>query len=278
MRSKVLLLFTFLFLIAGNRAYAQTPTPTATPEPEFDFDRAYQDYVFTMDIYNNAHSEYLLAKAQYQQSGTLVSQTKAQEATVKMLEARDDVVVTYITAVRMRLVEAEGVSALTKNGLFARIDAEVAWFQDHKSRIQSAGTLQDLSEDSEEAAERFFLTERTAYEALSTVPFGKLSLMRSATNAILTKINSKVFEIRANQDKDTAIIERWAFETENKITRSLDKEIEAQALIPNFSADSRNRDHRKTYNDIIFRLDESRQFLRDATGFIKEILHEITTI
>ncbi len=248
-------------------------------EEEFDFERAYQDYVFTLDVYNGVHSEYLLAKAQYDQAGTLVAQTKAQEATTKMLSARDDVVLTYMTAVRMRLLEAEGVSDITKNGLFARIDSEVAWFRDHKGRIPSAGTLKDLQEDSEEASKRFGeLTQTIAYEVLATVPFGKLSLMRTAGSGILSDINNKVFQIRVNGDKDTAIIERWSLEIESKITRSLDKEIEAQALIPNFTSERKKVDLRENYNGVIFKLDESRQFLRDATEFMEEIIREIKIV
>lgn len=270
---KLIFVLAFCLLISSKVARAQ--------EEPFDFERAYQDYVFTMDVYNSKHAEYLLSKAQYEQAGTLVAQTKAQEATSKMLTARDDVVLTYLTAIRMRMVEAPGVSDITKDGLFSRIDAEVTWFKDHKARLPSAGTLQDLEDDSLEASERFSeLTQTVAYETLSTIPFGKLSLMRTATSEILGDINNKVFQIRSNGDKDTAIIERWALEIESKITRSLDKEIEAQALIPNFTGDSRNRrvDHRKNYNDIIFKLDESRQFLRDATEFIEEIIREITTV
>lgn len=254
-----------------------TPGPTGEP---FTFERAYQDYVYTMDVYNGAHSEYLLAKAQYEQAGTLVSQTKARETTEAMLEARDDVVLAYLTAVRMRMVEADGVGEITKNGLFTRIDAELSWFRDHKNRLSSAGTLQDLEDDSDEAADRFNeLTQTVAYETLATVPFGRLSLMRSQTSSVLADINNKIFQVRSNGDKDTAVIERWAFEIDNKITRSLDKEIEAQALIPNFTPDQRNRtpNYAKNFNDIIFRLEESRQFLRDATEYMREIIREITT-
>lgn len=276
MRNKLYLLLVILVLAFLPKAVL---AQDATPEGEFDFERAYQDYVFTLDVYNSAHADYLLSKAQYEQARTLVAKTKAQEATLKMLIARDDVVLTYLTAVRMRMVEAPGVSDIAKEGLFSRLDSEIVWFKDHKARMPSAGTLQDLEDDSLEASKRFEeLTQTVAYETLSTIPFGKLSLMRATASEILNDINNKVFQIRSNGDKDTSIIERWALEVESKITRSLDKEIEAQALVPNFIARDRRVDHRKTYNDIIFKLDESRQFLRDATEFIREIIREIIIV
>lgn len=270
---RALLIASSLLIFASGVAFAQE-------EPDFDYNRAYQDYVFVLDVYNSEHAEYLLAKAQYKQAGTLVSQTKAREETIDMLEARDDVVTTYMTAVRMKLLEAEGVTDLTKNGLFTRIDAEIAWFKDHKSRIASVGTLADLEEDSEEASKRFNeLTQHIAYEALATMPFGKLSLMRESSNSALSAIRTKIDQIRQNGDKDTAIAERWALEVENKITRSLDKEIEAQAEIPKLAPNTRNRNVnlREIYNNIIFKLEESRQFLRDGTEFMDEIIREIIT-
>lgn len=277
-----MLVFAFALFFVGN-AFAQDENPVPEPtERPFDFERAYQDYVFTVDVYNSEHSQYLLAKAQYNQAGTLVSQTKAREETVDMLEARDDVIITYMTALRMKLLEAEGVSDITKNGLYTRIDSEVAWFTDHKARISSAGSLADSEADSEEAAERFStLTEIVAYETLATYPFGRLSLMRDETNSILTSIKDKIFEIRSNGDIDTTIAERWVFEIENKITRSLDKEIEAQSIIPALTAEAKNKANNKrrsNYNEVIFKLDESRQFLREATEFMNEIMREILFI
>ena len=284
MKIKLALVFALLLILVFTKGTTaqeeavETPTPAPTERP-FDFERAYQDYVFTVDVYGSEHSQYLLAKAQYNQAGTLVSQTKAREETVDMLEARDDVIITYLTALRMKLLEADGVSDITKNGLYTRIDSEVAWFTDHKARISSAGSLNDLTADSEEASDRYTsLTEVVAYETLATYPFGRLSLMRDETNSILTLIKDKLFEIRSNGDIDTTIAERWVFEVENKITRSLDKEIEAQSVIPDLTAIPRNNrtvDRRRFYNDVIFKLDESRQFLREGTEFMEEIMREI---
>jgi len=272
-----LLIFVFLFLSLPISLCAQE----AELDQKFDFERAYQDYVFTLDVYNTKHSEYVLSKAQYEQAKTLVAQSKARESALSMLAARDDVVITYLTAVRMRMVEAEGLSDTVKQGIFSRLDAEVDWFKDHKARLSSSGTLKDLEEDSAEAANRFGrLSQTIAYEALATIPFGTLSLLRQETSNILKGINEKISQIRINGDKDTSKLERWAFEVDGKITRSLDKEIEAQSLIVNFVPRDRQgkTSYFQNFNDIISKLDESRQLLRDAIGSMKEIIRNITTV
>ena len=274
MIKKLVLTLLVLFIVFAAPVHAQE-------EAEFDFSRAYQDYVFVLDQYQKDHSEYLLARAQYLQAGTLVAQTKAREETATMLESRDTVVTTYLTAVRMRLLEAEGVSDTTKNGLFDRLDAEISWFKDHKERISSAGSLNDLVKDSEEASARFEETQKIVYEALSAIPTGKVSVLRAQMNLLLNRLKTRTFEIRANGDLDTQIVERWIIETDEKITRSLDKEIEAQSKMALFSAtgrDSRVSDLGKNYNDIIALLQESHQFLREASKYMKEIINGLVTI
>src|SRR3989344_1418096 len=269
MIKKLALTLLVLFIVFAAHVHSQEET-------EFDFNRAYQDYVFVLDQYQKEHSEYLLARAQYLQAETLVAQTKAREETAGMLEARDTVVTTYLTAVRMRLLEAEGVSDTTKNGLFDRLVAEMLWFKDHKERISSAGSLNDLVKDSEEASARFEETQKIVYEALSAIPTGKVSVLRAQMNLLLNRLKTRTFEIRANGDLDTQIVERWIIETDEKITRSLDKEIEAQSKMALFSAtgrDSRVSDLCKNYNDIIALLQESHQFLREASKYMKEIIN-----
>jgi len=63
-----LILALFFLIVPLQRASAQ----------EFTFEKAYQDYVYMTDLYEKAHAEYLLAKAQYAQAQTLTSQSKVQ--------------------------------------------------------------------------------------------------------------------------------------------------------------------------------------------------------
>lgn len=276
-----LIIFFSAIVIDTPQLQAQTPSPTpaATEEP-FNFSRAYKDYVFMFDTYKKAHSDYLLAKAQYEAAKTLASQTKVRDATVVLLQSRDDVVVTYLTALRLKLSESEGVSEIDRDGLYTRIDSEVAWFKNHKASIPSAGTLADLTTDSAEAADHFVTTTPLIYELLATIPFGKVDTIRMSATEILSQTKTKVAEIRANGDHDTTVTERWILETENKLTRSLDKEIEAQTMIASLPAKPKTgqRDNKEqSYNDIIAKLTESLQFLKEASNFMREILKQVKT-
>ena len=274
----VLIITTFSLSFPYSTAFSQAESPAG--DVVFNFEKAYKDLVFNISVYERAHSEYLLARGQYLQAKTLASQTKAQEATVLMLQTRDEVVRTYLLALRMRLLEAEGTSDTAKSSLLARIDNEISWFEGHKGRISSAGTLEDLVDDSEEASEHFAdFTEPLCYEFLVTIPSGRVTNLRNTLSAILTRIKTKTAAIRAKGDHDTSITERWIIETENKVTRSLDKEVEVQGLIAQFipGGTSRKKDPAAIYSEALLKIRESHQFLQEASNFLKEIIRSIKT-
>jgi vacuolar-type H+-ATPase subunit I/STV1 len=276
---KSLFILFFISIFFVPKVFSQNlPTPTASPENDFTAQQAYKDYVYTFDLYKKAHSDYLLSVSQYKQAQTLASKTKAQEATAKMLEARDDVVVTYLTALRLRLSEAQGVDTVDRDGLYSRLDSEIAWFNDHRQTIASAGSLSDLTEDSNAARDRFLTVEPLSYEVLSVIPLGKVEIVKSKTNAILSEIKIKTEEIRAKGDHDTTITERWIIETENKIARGLDKQIEAQRLITNFQTPAGSRkkpNYEENYNQIIDLLTQSNQDYKESSSYLKEIIRSL---
>lgn len=250
------------FLILPSRVNAQ----------EIDYAASYKNYINTYDSYQADLSDYRLAKAQYEQAGTLVSETKAREATLAMLRSRDGVVIAYLDAIRLKVVEGEGLSEAFRNGLIDRINSEIFWFQDHLERLDSAGTLEDLVEDSKEASDRFVETQKVIYDALGTVANGKVTVLRNELNAVLSDTRTKTFEIRSNGDLNVDGIDRWLSEIDEKLTRSLDKSIEAESKVQSLYSSKRSNDQNEIYNEVLGLLEESVQLLRDGSRFMKEIL------
>lgn len=274
-----------LFAVIAPRVWSQdTETPaTATPVPTeepFNFEKAYKDYIFTQSVYNNAHSEYQLARAQYMQAQTLAASSKAREATAAMLSARDDLMIVYITLIRQRLIESVGVDGSISQGLMTRLESEIVWYRNHKGKISSVATLDDLSKTSDEARKHYETTEPLIYETLATVSVGKVSSERKAFTDILNSLKQKTSSIRANGDLDTATAERWIIETDNKLTLSIDKENEAQALVATIaSTDPRTRQSNRglTYTQVVARLNESLAYLKEASGFTREVIKQLKT-
>jgi hypothetical protein len=271
-------LFVFMAGALGAVVNAQSATPAPTPaevaDQEFDYEKAYADYVFALDQYESAHSDYLLTRAQYLQAGTLIAETRARDSAVAMLEARDEVVITYLLAVRMKLTDSPGVTLLTRGGYITRLDAEIAWYRDHKNRISSVGSLNDVVDDSNEADGQYTrITLNLIYEVLSTIATGKVGVAREGITGLLGDIKIKTAEIRARGDHDVQTVERWIISAENKQTRALDKEIEAQTLLQTIQGSN----GQKVYSDVLVKTEESLQFLKETSSNMREIILAIRT-
>ncbi len=279
----------FLVGAFGANINAQTSSPSALPSPtpstqsgtggqatpEFDYERAYKDYVFALDVYETAHSDYLLTRAQYLQAKTLIAETRARDSASSMLEARDDVVITYLRTLRMKLAGVKGVTGVTRDGYLSRLDTELGWFLGHEERISSVGTLQDVVKDSNEAGEQFArVTEPLSYEVLSIIALGELGLVREDIGLLLGDIKVKTSLIRLKGDHDVQTVERWILAAENKITRALDKEIEAQISVQKIIEPKRGP---SVYTNVLLRADESLQFLKEASSNMREIIRAIRT-
>lgn len=267
----VLIIFFLLSLTAYNRSYGATP-----------FDNAYQEYSLEVEEYRNAHDEYVLARSQYLKFRTLTSTNNAKDAAIVMLQARDDVVISYFKAVKEKAAETQGIPDATRDALNIRIDEETIWFSDHRGRSSSAGSLDDIVKDSDEAKKRFESVDSLIYEVLSDVASGKISRFRERLNESFSSVSTKVGEIREEERDEFSfstrkleLIDRWIFETENRITRSEQKQAEADEKITEFSGEKKK--NAPTHNEVLSILGESQQYLKEASLFVKEIIREIKT-
>jgi hypothetical protein len=248
---------------------------------DFSYQKALQDYKYTYSLYAQADSDYQLAKAQYINSKTLTAQTKAQQATYAFLRARDDVLRTYLSALRQKLAETNGLVDSDRNILYSRIDQEVSWYIDHRDKIPSAGSLDDLFSDSEKAREHYKATEGLMYRIFSTLTDAPLRNFHDRIDNIISAASNITLEIKQNKDKDTSTIERWIIETQNRIDRSKEKEISTYRSIPSIEQESsafNASDKLPIYNGFLTRYDESLQYLKEATSFLREIVNKIKTV
>jgi len=229
------------------------------------FDAAYGKYQDEMEIYRSAHDEYLFKKAQYQRFGTLTSRQEAQSATVLMLETRDNVVISYLLALKTRVSEAIGVQDSTEEGLKVRIDEEIGWFTDHRNTIPSAGTLEDLEKDSIEAQSRWKSVDPLIYEVLAVIAHGRVLEFTDRTDEIFGRVKNQKFDI----------LNRWVFETENRIARSKERKSDAESAITLLA--KRRSNALSQYNEVITILGETQLYLKEANTFMGEIIREIKT-
>lgn len=247
-----------------------------------EFDQARETYGLSLESYNRAHNDYVRARAQYFQFDTLTAQNNAKEATRKMLQERDQVIIDYLEAIRKRILATQGIEQFRVDGMIATIDDEQSWLRNHKDNLGSAGTLEDLVEDSDEAGDRWFALQPAIYTMLSEIPYGRVNTFQERLDEIFTRTREKVIEIRNEERPEYQLevdklerIDRMIFETEGRIQRSNDGHFDTRSEIDNLG--KRKGKYDREYSDIIISLAESTQELKEASLFMKEILREIST-
>lgn len=271
--------FVFLFGFLVNLFfYFVVPSEISS---QTDFANAYKEYTLRVESYKVAHDEYILARSQYLKFKTLTSENNAKEATIRMLEARDEVLIKYLVALKVRIDEIKGTSNETRESLFLRLDEEMKWFLDHKDHLSSAGTLDDLVSDSDKAKKRFESIDPLIYEALSTISSGRLNNLKERLNNIFSDVRNKINEIKEEEREEykfstrkIQIIERWISETESRIARGEEKRAEAKTLISGITGKGKSVDR---YNEVLTKLNEGQQYFREASLNVVEIISEIKT-
>lgn len=243
---------------------------------DFDYERAYQDFSYNYSLYDIALNEYKNARAEYLQFETLTSKDKAKTATLKMLQARDEVIKTYLTSIRMKIKESKGLSDGQKEGYYPRIDEEFKYYESHKDKLSSAGSLEDLVKDSEEESERYeSSTKIVVYTSLIGVATGKTSFLRQEIEKSITDLKAKIAEIREAGDKNVSAIERSVTDLENKVARSKDKDNQAKDMVNKIKVTQ--RDKASDFDEALQNVQDSYLYLKEVNTYLLEIVRQIKT-
>ncbi len=253
-------------------------SPGPLKAQEITSDSLYQEYLSSQEKYSKEHSEYLLARSQYRQAGTLAAETKARGETSQMLAARDEVFRTYLEALRSRLLGTQSISENTKNGLSSRLESDMQWYANHRDRVSSAGTINDLVNDSKEASDHYNeTTVPIVYETLIVVPMARVSELRRQLSVIVSDLRGVVNTVADDGVHDVSNTDRWFIQIDGKINRSIDKELEAQAQLQALQNPERKTNYASAYGSSMTYITESHQFLKEASSFADEVIRLIRT-
>jgi len=249
---------------------------SAVSAQEFDYSKAYQDFSYNLSLHDQQKSVYQKVRSEYLQFNTLISKETIQQETLKLLLIRDEVVKTYLTSLRMKIRELKGLSDIEKEGFYSRIDGEYKFFEEHKNKLSSAGSLDDLVEDSEEALERYDKSSKNViYYSLIGIASGKNSYLRAEIEKQIAVLKSKISEIRVNGDKDVSAIERSITDLENKISRSKEKDNLALSTVNQIKTIERNKEG--IYNEALQETQDSFSYIKEVNNYLLEIIKQLKT-
>jgi len=280
---KILLTF-FLISFFTFNIFAVNPVFSESAEKE-EFDRIYKEYQGSQEEYKAAYDAYILARAQYLKFKTLASENNAIEKTRKMLSSRNEVLRKYLLTLKAKVFSQEGIGSATKELLSTRIDAEVVWYENHSQKLSSAATLNDLIADSNAAMAHYESMNSLIYEVLSKVVRGRVNDFEKRLTQDFAKISDKIIKIKEEERADfkfsaekIQIIERWIFETQGRVERSQGKIAEADSLIALMEVGiNKKKGYEVDYEQVLARLSEAQQYLKEASSFLKEIVRQVKT-
>lgn len=287
MRKNSLALFVTAIVLAFVFVLKPVPQVFAQEAGHEDtaFEKAYKEYQKQVEEYQAAHADYVLRRSQYLRFKTLQSQQDARGSTIKMMQERDDVLIFYFDALKERLKEAIGLEDSRKSAIYVKIDQEVGWLKDHRARIESAGTLNDLVVDNKNAKARYLIEEPLFYEVLATVSSGKIADFDERLKDVFDQLKLKIDEIKGEQreeyklsDEKLASLDRWVLEADLRITRAEEKLSAGDNSIGTLiTAAQRKQQPLGAYNTIMLSYSEAQQFLKEAGSYLREIVREIKT-
>lgn len=256
-----LLVLSTLFTVLGTNVRAQT----------FDFFRAYQDYQYSLSVYNQSFSDFQDAKDFYLKNPTLTLKEDARKKTLTMLRNRDEMMRVYLTALRMKIVETSGFDESDKNKIFGKIDPEVAWYASHKANYKDDDPLEDLFGKSSESESRYKTnTAPVAYESLFDITLGQEQGLRSSQEAIYKNLRS-IIDTQVSAGKlDINPFNRWFTDIEAVIQDLKKDETEGQTQIQKMYGQYYVQPL-GIYNTAIGPLDKSVNFLSQLNGFLVEV-------
>ncbi|MCS7092184.1 MAG: hypothetical protein NZM26_02435 [Patescibacteria group bacterium] len=256
-----------------------SPTETVLTINDALYKQALTAYNLSLEKYKKAHEEYLLRRSQYIKFKTLIAQQEASKATLEMLIARNDVVISYLNVLRERLFIAEGVSYETKNRLDIAINLEKDWYMKHTEVLPSAETLENLVSDSNEASARYRQTKVLAYEIFYYISDGKIEDFRIRLNNIMGELKVVKDTIKSEERPEYQLdsrkiknIERALLESENRMARASELQLKAREEVYRLT---KSQDGLSVYNSMLISLTGSQQFFREVSSFLKEVIREI---
>ncbi|QQG41927.1 MAG: hypothetical protein HYV90_01280 [Candidatus Woesebacteria bacterium] len=172
-----------LYLVLSTSIHAQT----------FDFNKAYQDHLYNLTLYNQAYSDYQDAKNSYLANKTLSLKEDARQKTLNMLRSRDQMMTVYMQMLKQKIVEDKGLSGEDKNNIFVKIDSEVDWYKSDKEKYNSNDSLETLFSRSDEARARYKAnTLLTIDEALVDIGLGEEIALRNEHEAVYSTLKTAI--------------------------------------------------------------------------------------
>lgn len=238
---------------------------------EFNFEKAKSDYVFNFDNYNQKLFDFNLKKDSYNKNSTLSLKEEFRISTYNFLLQRNRLISTYLTMLRMRVLEEMGLTDNQKSKIFEKIDQEVAWYKSRESNYNKEDILEDLINKSREEDSQYETnTDLVIKYALGFVGIGEVTEIKNNHHKLYQKLKSEALSIIELKRLNNSLFNRWFAEIDKEL-ELLNKTIDNQTTKMDnvFSEDEFKRE--KVYEDVTKELDLAKTNMIKLNEFMYEL-------
>jgi len=225
-----------------------------------DYNSAYTDYTFNSQKYRSSYNEYQIAKSTYSTYKTLTSKVDAVKKLKTVLQNRNKLMSSYYDLLQEKLLATPGIPDDSKNTFFKMKESEKVWMAEHETKIDAAGSLEDLDLASTDFEGRYSQMASETKQAVNMVLLAKESALSSRWDILANDVSNKLREISATGE-NTALSERDVVSARNK------KELAGAKISAALKADLFETQQRLT---------EANQYLREGLNYLSEIIKNIT--
>lgn len=251
--------------------------PSVVSAQDFNFAKAREDYVFSDDKFKLDLFDFNLKKAAYQKNPTLSLKEELRLATYKFVGSKNNLIKSYLTMIRIKVLESKGLSNPQKEVLYSKIDPEVVWFDDRKNKYELSNILEDIIRKTKEEDEKYTTqTIPVIYYSLAFTSLGDSISIKDKHIKNYELLKNEANELVNLGRADEELFERWFKDIDNElvIIDGIEKSTLSE-IDKIFGEDVYRR--QSGYENAIETLTPIKQNLLRLNGFLMELENTVNT-
>lgn len=211
---------------------------------EFTFEKARQDYVYVGDVYRKDLNDFNLKRASYAKNSTLSLKEELRLSTYNFIGSRNNFIKSYLTMLRLKTLESQGLETSKKQEIYSNLDPEVVWYETRKDSYNPADNLEDLFSKSKDEDTRYLgKTLPIIYNGLANISLGDVTNIKNKHVEMYNKLKSEANSLVSLGRADSSLFDRWFRDIDGEITNinaiENNTKIEIEKIL---SADDYQRD------------------------------------
>jgi hypothetical protein len=263
-----------LFLIPALLVFFALPT-LITPHVVATSSQAYQDYLYQFDLYRQTYADFHVAKNEYAKFKSLSAQTDALTKTKLMLTQRGVLLRSYLSLLKEKLNEDQGLSISAKQSYQTLIKNEETFLETQSTAIPSAQSLDDVTHISQGLESHYLVLQTSVRQILLGLSLGQLSILATQYDNTLLDAQTIISSYgNTFAPAKQATISQWILQIKNKRTsyqQTYDAIAEGSAQLK--AGDTQELTQK--YTALTKTVSEARQYLREGASFFTELTNAL---